>query len=404
MNGKIRIALGVIVVALVAGGYWLWQSTQGKETTDDAQVDGHVYSVSSRVTGTLIELNVENNQTVKAGDILAKLDPRDYEIAVMRAKADLAETEARARSNRSEVALTEITSKGQISHADASITEAEAQIATAGTQLASAEARRKSAQARVAEVRANLERTNKDLERLRALVAKDEISQQQFDLAVANSRTTQAQFDAAEANAQEATNAVRVFEAQLQKERASLGKVQADRLTASSGPHQVSTARAQASSSQASVEQAKAKLADAQLKLEYTIIRAPVSGVASKRNLEIGQTIQMGQSLLAIVPLEDVWVTANFKETQLRDMQVGQRATVSVDAYGGREFTGKVYSIAAATGARFSLLPPENASGNFVKVVQRIPVKIIFDKLPDTSAPLRPGMSVEATVRTGHGQ
>jgi membrane fusion protein (multidrug efflux system) len=400
MSSKIKIALAVIVVVLGVGGFWFWQSSQGKETTDDAQVDGHVYSVSSRVTGTIIELNVVNNQVVKVGDILAKLDPRDYEIEVMRAKADVAEAEARAHSGRSEVALTQTNTRGQISHADASISEAEAQIGASGTQLASAEARRKAAQARIAEARANLDRTNKDLERWRTLVAKDEVSRQQFDAAEASARAMQAQLDAAIASEQEAANAVKVIEAQLQKDRAALGKVQADRITASGGPEEISTAQARANSAVASVAQARARLADAELKLAYTVIRAPVSGVASKRNLETGQTVQAGQSLLAIVPLDDIWVTANFKETQLRDMREGQPARFSVDAYGGREFTGKVESIAAATGARFSLLPPENASGNFVKVVQRIPVKIALDKSADPSHPLRPGMSVEATVFT----
>jgi membrane fusion protein, multidrug efflux system len=401
MNTRIRIVMAVVVVALAGGGYWFWQSSQGVESTDDAQVDGHVYSVSSRVTGTIIELHVESNQAVKAGDILAKLDPRDLEITVMRAKADVAEAEARARSNRSEVNLTETTTQGTLSRADASITEVEAQIATAGTQLASAEARHRATLARIAEIRATLDHQNRDLDRWRALVAKDEISQQQFEGAQSAIRVTQAQVESAEANAQEAANAVKVLDAQLKKERATLGKVNADRMTATAGPDQVLTARARVSSAQAAVEQAKARLADAELKLEYTVIRAPISGIANKRNLEVGQTIQAGQALLAIVPLNDVWVTANFKETQLVDMKVGQRAVVSIDAYGGREYEGKVHSIAAATGARFSLLPPENASGNFVKVVQRVPVKIELDKPADEGQPLRPGMSVEATVKTG---
>jgi membrane fusion protein (multidrug efflux system) len=400
MSARIRLILVGLLVAIAAGGYWFWRSSQGKETTDDAQVDGHVYSVGTRVTGTVVEMHAENNAYVKAGDIIVKIDPRDYEVAVLRAKADLAEAEAKYGASRSEVALTTTDAESRLAHATATISEVEAQIATAARQNASAEARKRAAEARVAESKANLDRINKDLERWRMLVSKDEISQQQFDGALASARAAQAQLDATEAAAQEAENAVKVSEAQLVRERASMPRVQADRASASTVPEQIATVRARANSAQAAVEQARAKLADAELKLEYTVIRAPMSGIINRRSLELGQTVQAGQALLAIVPLDNLWITANYKETQLNGMHPGQRAKIEVDAYPGYEFTGKIQSLAAATGARFSLLPPENASGNFVKVIQRVPVKIELDSPPPADRPLRPGMSVFATVFT----
>jgi membrane fusion protein (multidrug efflux system) len=286
-----------------------------------------------------------------------------------------------------------------MSSAGASVERASAGTDAATRDVEAARARLASMQARLREAQANATRASRDLERMKQLVAKDEISQQQYDAAVAGADASRATVESAHATVNEATQAVSVAESRRAQSINALTQSQAELRTANTGPEQVTVIKARAESAAARVLQAKAVLDQATLNLAYTTVTAPAAGRVSKKSVEPGQVIQPGQPLLAIVPVEDIWITANFKETQLKNMRPGQPATVSVDAY-GRTYQGHVDSIAAATGARFSLLPPENATGNYVKVVQRIPVKIVLDKGQDPEHLLRPGMSVVPTVHT----
>jgi membrane fusion protein (multidrug efflux system) len=273
-------------------------------------------------------------------------------------------------------------------------------VAAAQKQIDAAKARAAAAQARQREVEANAAKATRDVERLRGLLAKDEISQQLFDSTSASAEAAKASVDAARSQVAEAEAAVTVAESQLMQARATQTRAQAELETAKTGPQQLAQTRARADAAAAQVKKAQATLDQAELNLQYATVKAPSKGVVSRKSAEAGQVVQVGQPLLAIVPLERLWVTANFKETQLRDMRAGQKVIIKVDAYGGREYTGKVDSIAAATGARFSLLPPENATGNFVKVVQRVPVKIVLDAGQDNEHLLRTGLSVTPTVFT----
>jgi membrane fusion protein, multidrug efflux system len=396
---------GAILVLGVAVAWWYYS---GRESTDDAQVDGHIIAVSSRVGGTVLSVKVDDNQYVKAGTLLVEVDPRDYRVALQRAEADYADAQAGLLAARAGVPITSTTTQSQVSSAGANVERAQAGAEAANRDVEAARARLASAQARLKEARANQTRTGRDLERMKELVAKDEVSQQQYDAAVAAAEAANAAVESTTAAINEATQAVSVAESRRIQATGAMTQAQAELRTARTGPEQVAVIKARELSAEARVRQAKAALDMANLNLQYATITAPVSGVVSRRSVEPGQTIQPGQPLLAVVPLEDgartpgrpsIWVTANFKETQLKAMRVGQRAEVDVDAY-GRSYSGKVDSIAAATGARFSLLPPENATGNYVKVVQRVPVKIVLDNGQDPEHLLRPGMSVVATVYT----
>lgn len=362
--------LAAAVVASVAAA--LWWHYSGIESTDNAQVDGHVSPVAARVSGTVTEVLVASNQFVEKGTLLVKLDARDYELALQRAEADVAESEAAIRAAETSVPVISTTSRAEVTAAESEIARAEARLASTRARL------------REAEVRTT--RAEQDLDRIKPLVAKDEVSKQEFDNAASSAETAQASRDFAEAEVHEAEKAVEAARAQLQAARTA--------------PEQVVIQQARAALEKAKLARAKAALAEAQLDLEHTEVKAPVSGVVSRKGVEVGQVVQAGQPLLALVRLDEVWVTANFKENQLEHIRPGQEVSIAVDAYGGREYRGKVESVAAATGARFSLLPPENASGNYVKVVQRIPVRIILDSGQDEEHLLRPGMSVEPTVYT----
>jgi membrane fusion protein, multidrug efflux system len=395
---RFRIAMAVVALAVVGVGVWLWV-TRGQESTDDAQVDAHVTLVSARVGGTIANVAVKDNQTIEAGGPIVELDPRDYQVAVDRARAELADAEAGALAARSNVPITATAATSGVTTARGGIAQAQGAVAGAEREVEAARARVASMQARLREAEANAAKTARDVERLRGLLAKDEVPQQQFDAAVAAADAQRATVESARSQIAEAEAGIRVAESRLAQARAGEQQAHAELRTAQTGPEQVAATKAHASAAEARVQQARANLAQAELNLQYATIKAPVRGVVSRKGINAGQVVQPGQTLVAIVPLDDVWVTANFKETQLTNMHPGQRATVKVDAY-GREYTGKVDSIAAATGARFSLLPPENATGNFVKVVQRIPVKIVLDPGQDSEHRLRPGMSVEPTVYT----
>ena len=399
MGGK-KWLLVVVLAAAVLVAFVLWKHMSGRESTDDAQIDGHINPVACRVGGTVMAVLVDDNQEVKAGAPLVKLDPRDYEIAMERAKAELAAAEAAAAAARTQVPVTSITTSSQTSGAQASMQSAEAGVATAAKGVDTARARLVAMRARVVEARALHTKALQDLERMKQLVVKEEISKQQYDAAVAAADASRAALDAAEAAVQEAEKGVETAETRLVQARTAVSQAQAGIEATRAGPSQVGVMKSNAASAEARVLQAKAALDRAELDLEYTNVLAPVAGVVSMKKVEPGQVVQRDQPLMAIVPLDDIWVTANFKEDQLNHMRVGQSVTISVDAYGGRKYDGRVESIAAATGARFSLLPPENATGNYVKVVQRIPVKIVLDRGQDPEHLLRPGMSVVPTVFT----
>jgi membrane fusion protein (multidrug efflux system) len=397
---RARWALPGVAVVLAAAGYFVWQYYSVRESTDDAQVDAHITPISARVGGTVVTVNVAENQYVNADTVLVRLDPRDYEVALQRAQADVAAARSTALAAQTGVPITSIATASRLATAQANVQAARAALAAAQKEVNVAAAQLSSAQARLREAQAKNVWAQGDLGRMKQLIAKDEISRQQYDAALAAADQARAAVDSAQAAVAQAEQGVPVAESHVAQARAALAQAQAGVEAAQTAPQEIAVTRAQFSSAEARVRQFQASLAQAQLNLEYTTVKAPVSGIVSKKSVEPGQIVQPGQPLLAIVPLDDIWVTANFKETQLNRMRPGQPALIAVDAYGGRNYNGRVESIAAATGARFSLLPPENASGNYVKVVQRVPVKILLEKGQYPQRLLRPGMSVNVTVIT----
>ena len=389
--------IGLIVIAGVALA--AWSHYAGRESTDDAQVDGHIVPTASRVPGTVAAVHVQDNQPVKAGDLLVELDARDYQLARDRAQADLDDAVAAADEASAAVPVARATSSGNLSGARAGVDRAEAGIEAARAALGAAIARRAATEARLAEAQAAEKKAVQDLARIESLVKKDEVSRAQYDAAVASADATRAAVASARAAVTEAQTGVTVAESQIAQARAGVTTAEASASAAATAPQQVAGSRARASAAEARVQRAKAAVEQAALALAHTKITASRAGLVSRKTVEVGQIVQAGQPLLALVPLDDVWVTANFKETQLGRMRPGQRVRIRVDAF-GRAFSGTVDSIAAATGARFSLLPPENASGNFVKVVQRVPVKITLDAGENADHLLRPGMSADVTVIT----
>jgi membrane fusion protein, multidrug efflux system len=399
MTMRVRLIVGVVLLAAVGAGVWRWISA-GRESTDDAQVDAHITPIAARVGGTVLSVPVEANQEVEAGVILVQIDKRDYEIALERARAELADAEAAAAAARAGVPITsttasstEMTARGGVEHAEVSYLEAQQGVEVARTRLATAQARQR-------EAAANATKAGRDVERLKPLLAKDEIAQQQFDAAAASAAASAAAADSAEAQVKEAELGIRVAESRIAQAGVGRQQASAELRGAQTAPEQVTASRARAAGADAKVRQNQAIVKQAELNLEYATVKAPIKGIVSRKGVEMGQVIQPGQPLMTVIPLDRVWVTANFKETQLERMRPGQRVTIEVDAYGGREFTGKIESLAAATGSRFSLLPPDNATGNYVKVVQRVPVRIQLDQGQDPEHLLRPGMSVVPTVYT----
>jgi membrane fusion protein (multidrug efflux system) len=362
-------ALLAVALVVIAGVIFVWHYYSVRESTDDAQIDGHLDPISARISGTVLRVLHDENELVQAGTLLVELDSKDYEVALERARADLADAEANATAAQVGVPLTTTTSSSQLAAADAAVNAAEKEV--------------DSAKSRVQEADANYTKAADDLKRFQQLVQKDEVSRQQYDSAVAAATAARATLDSAKSMVANAES------------RAAQARAQA--ASAHTVPEQVRVTKARATAAAAEVQRARAAVALAELNLQYTKILAPVSGILSKRNVEPGQVVQPGQPLFSIVNLDDIWVTANFKETQLKNMRVGQKVTIHVDAY-GRDYSGTVESISGATGARFSLLPPENATGNYVKVVQRVPVRIRFDKGQDPNHVLRPGLSVVPTV------
>jgi membrane fusion protein (multidrug efflux system) len=378
------VIIAIVVAAIIALGVW-WHSTFS-EDTDDAQVNGHLIQVSSRIAGQVLKVDVEENQVVKAGDPIAELDPRDYQVAVENAEAALASARANADAARVAVPITTINTGSNLRSAGADLSGSHATVAQAEQQLAAAHAL-------VAQAKANAVKAQADLERYKPLVEKDVISKQQFDAAVAQADATQAAVADALANEQAASDGVRVAH-----EREAGAEAQFK--YAQTAPQQVAAQDAKAKQAEAQVKQAQAQLDQAKLNLSYTKIVAPEAGIITRKSVEIDQNVSSGQNLLTLVSLEDLWITANFKETQLRHMQAGQNVEVHVDAT-GKDYSGRVTQIGGATGSVLSLFPPENATGNYVKVVQRLPVRIDFTDLnkEDPHHELRPGLSVEPNVR-----
>jgi membrane fusion protein, multidrug efflux system len=397
-RGRQRWVLAAVAIALAAGAFVLWRYLSPRESTDDAQVSGHVSPLAARIGGTVKSVHVADNQIVKAGDVLIELDPRDYQIALDRARADLAAAEAAARGAKAAVPITATTTASELSAAQAGASNAEAGLRVLDRETDASEAKLAAATAKLDEVTANATRAAQDVDRFRPLAAKDEISKQQMDAAVAGDQAGRAAVSSAQAAVREAQANIETLKARRTVAQGTQQQAQAQARSAGTAPQQVSLTQAKAQGAEAQVLQARAAVDQAALNLERTTVRAPVGGIVSRKTVEVGQVIQPGQALLALTSTADVWVTANFKETQLQQMRTGQRVEVDVDAYGGHAFRGHIDSIAAATGATFSLLPPENASGNFVKVVQRVPVKIVLDDAGAAAGQLRPGMSANATV------
>jgi membrane fusion protein (multidrug efflux system) len=380
-----RIALGIGIVVLLVVGFFAYRYMASYESTDDAQVDGHVNSVSARISGHVIKLNVEDNQYVQAGTVLVEIDPADYQVAYDRAKADFEDAQAAAVAAGVTVPITSVNTSSQVSASEADVNSASAGIQVARQQF-------EAAKAQLQEAEANNVKAQNDLVRYKQLVDKQEISQQQYDTAIAAAKASAATVEAARATADAAQQ-------QVTQAQGKLVQAESNFRNANTAPKQMQITRARATSALAEAQRKKADLDQAQLNLQYTKIIAPVNGAVSDRTVEVGQNVAPGQELMKVINLDDVWITANFKETQLREMKAGQRVTVEVDA-NGRKYNGKVDSIAGASGARFSLLPPENATGNYVKVVQRIPVKIVLDPGSNNDHQLRPGMSVTPKVWT----
>ncbi len=400
-----KAVLLLIPIILGIAGYFVYQHYFAyRESTDDAQIDGHINPVAAKVAGNVVTINVEDNQHVKAGTLIVQIDPTDYKVALEKAKADLAAAQSALQAAHNQVPMTSTTTSSQTNLAGAGVEQAERAKAVAMRDVDTARAKLESNQARVREAEANYRKATQDLERMKLLIQKDEISKQQYDSAVALADAARASRDSAQAGVEESMRAIDAGQARVAQTDTRIKEAQASLQATRTAPQQMAISRSNAQTAEARVKQAQANLQQAELNLGYTEVKAPIDGIVSQRKVELGQYVQIGQPLLALVPLHNTWVTANFKENQLKNMRQGQKATVTVDAYGGRKYEGHVDSIAAATGARFSLLPPENATGNYVKVVQRVPVKIVIDKGQDDAHPLRPGLSVIATVYTRDAQ
>ncbi|MGA8938679.1 MAG: HlyD family secretion protein [Acidobacteriaceae bacterium] len=381
------IGFTVLLVLIIGAALFYWRSTY-TEDTDDAQVDGNLYQVSSRVSGQVIHVDVEEEQFVHKGDPIAEVDPKDYQVALEQAQANLADAQAQYEQATANVPITSVqvhttiqTSGSDVLGNQASVEQAEAQVDVDKAKVVSAKAQALKSQL--------------DVQRYTPLVAKDVISKQQYDAAVAAADADKGSLDAAERDVKAQEDAVNIMRQRLSQSQSQAAQ------SVKNGPKQVAVEQARAVAAEASIKEAQAKVDQAELNLSYTKIVAPITGIVSNKSVAVGENLSVGQSLMTIVPLTDLWITANFKETQLKQMSKGQKVDIEVDALGGRKFTGVVAEIGGATGSSLSLFPPENATGNYVKVVQRIPVRINFTNLDKENKDfaLRIGMSVEPTVR-----
>src|SRR5271156_1113134 len=386
--GGARIAaLLLLAVVIVAAGLFL-RNSLAWESTDDAQVNGHIMPLSARINGYVLEVPVIEGQLVHTGDLLVSIDPKDYEIALEQARATFEDAEASAASSRFNIPITSVTARSNVDSATSAVANAEAGFKAAEQNL-------ESAKAVLEQAEANAAKSDADLVRYEQLVAKEDISHQQYDQAVAAAKANRSGVVSGRANVQAAEQAVRQAQGKLLQARADLRSAQ-------TAPQQISMTLAKADAADAQARERKAQLDQADLNLSYTVVRSPVTGIIGKRTVELGQNVGIGQELVEVVPLDDVWVTANFKETQLAHMRPGQPVEIKVDAY-GRTWKAHVTNMGAGAGSVFSLIPPENATGNYVKVVQRVPVRLDFDRSagPDFNPEglLKPGLSVEPEVR-----
>jgi len=378
-----KIVPFVVVVLAIAALLW-WLHARQYEGTDDAQVDGHISQIGSRVSGYISKVYVDDNQEVQPGQLLVEIDPRDYEVALARAEADYADSAATAAAANLNVPIANIATQSQLESATADVNNMKAAISAAQKNLDAARAKEQAAIA-------NNVKAQNDVQRYKPLVERDVISKQQYDAAVAAAQSAQAEVTSAHDNVIAAQEGITQAEAKLSQAQANLRN-------AGTGPRQVRVTEARANSAQSTAAKNKAELEQARLNLQYTKITSPIHGIVGHRTAEVGQYVQPGQALLSLVDIDNIWITANFKETQLQHMKRGQPVEVSVDAF-HRSYKGKVLDIGGASGARFSLFPPENATGNYVKVVQRIPVRIVLDPGQNNDHLLRPGMSVEPKVK-----
>ena len=414
---RLLLALGsVVLLAGLAYGGYLWYASRAWVATDDAYVDGTITAVSAKVPGHVVELLVQDNQAVKKGDLLLRIDPRDFLVKRDQAGSAVATAEASLRAARSEVPLARDDTTAQIDQARAAlesagvaVRSAEAAVEEARARLDARRAATDAMRAEVAGAESGWRQTVRERERMDRLVKGGFVAQRDFDTADSAMETGAATLDATRRRLLQAEREIQQAEAELRSRGIAVEQAQqrvaearAALARSESGRHQVAIKDAESSRAEALLKEAQGDLAQANLQLQYTEVRAPGDGIVSKRTVELGQIVQTGQPLLAIVPLHEVWVVANFKETQLARVHPGQRAEITVDGLPGKTFTGTVHSISAGTGARFSLLPPENATGNWVKVVQRIPVKIVLDdRETGNPQPLRAGMSVHASIDIG---
>ncbi len=387
-NGKLdgrkkRILLAVLAVIIV-GVVGIWRYYSQFASTDDAEIEGYLHPISARVPGYVTRVTVNDTQYVEKGTVLVQLDPTDYQVAVELAKAHLAQAQAEASAALGGVPITSVSTLSQVHSAEADVQGAQAGIVAAEKQFQEAEAR-------LTQTEANNVKIQDDLRRYQQLIGKREISRQEYDRAVAASKSSAAAVVEAQAG-------VAAADQQVTQARSRLQDAEAELRSAHTRPEQMQVTRAKAQAAAAAVEEAEAELHRAELNLQYTTIIAPAEGIVGKRTAVAGQNVAPGQTLMTIVPTRDIWVTANFKETELKGMRPGQSVKIHVDAT-DRDYTGKIQGIAGATGVQFSLLPPENATGNYVKVVQRVPVRIVFNPGQDPNHLLRVGLSVEPRVR-----
>ncbi len=380
------IIIAVVILLVIIAALFYWHSTFS-EDTDDAQVDGNIFQVSSRVTGQITKVYIDDNQKVEAGQAIAEIDPRDYLVALEQAQANLASAEAAASQATVNIPITSTTTSTSVTTTSSDVLSAEAGVSQAEKQV-------QAAAARVDQAQANSIKSQLDVDRYTPLVQKDVISKQQFDTAVAQAAADKATLLSAQATLIGQQDAVRQSQQKLNQSRSQAAEARRN------GPQQVRVQQARATAATADVKQAQARVDQAKLNLSYTHIVAPVTGIVNKKNVQVGANLAIGQDLLTIVPLQNLWVTANLKETQLDKIRPGQDVSIKVDALGGRKFSGKVTQVGGATGSRLSLFPPENATGNYVKVVQRIPVRIDFTNLQEENKDLalRPGFSVVPSV------
>ena len=397
-NRKLAIFGGLLVV--IAAGVFLWVSGWDRVSTDDAQVDGHIVPVSSKIYSNVVQVLVNDNQQVKKGQVLVRLDPRDYQAKADQSRAAVAVAESQAQGANVGVPLIRATTQSSTSSAEAELGALQADYEQSKADY------EKASNSDVAYARSNVntaqatyDRAQADLGRMQPLVDKAEISRLQYDSYVAAARVAESELRAAKDKLAGALQDAQTKKAAMQASQARVMQGRAGVLEAQANQKQVNVRAADAASADANVTLARANLETAELNLSYTTIVAPMDGLVTRKSVEVGQIVQQGQSLMMIVPLNDVWVTANFKETQLRAVRPGQKAEVKVDLT-GKTYPAHVDSVAGATGTRLSLLPPENATGNYVKVVQRIPVKIVLEPIPGGNNILRPGMNVDATIFT----